>query len=173
MRLRKLLPADAPLMLEWMHDESVVAHLGTNFATKTLDDCKNFIEASQNDPENLHLAVVDDADVYMGTVSLKHVDHESKTAEFAITVRAAAMGHGYSRFGMAEILSMGVKELGLTAIYWCVSTENQRAVRFYDKCGYTRTEHVPQAILENYTSEQRSRFLWYVYPDAEQGKSRV
>lgn len=167
MRLRKLLPKDAPLMLEWMHDETVVAHLGANFAAKTLDDCKRFIAQSYEDRENLHMAVVDDGDEYMGTVSLKHTDFNEKTAEFAITVRASAMGRGYSGYGMKEILSIGTEELGLNAIYWCVSKENKRAVRFYDKCGYTRTENVPQSILECYAPEQQWLFLWYVFPKAK------
>ena len=36
-KLRRLKPEDAPLMLEWMHDPSVVEKLQTNFAGKTLN----------------------------------------------------------------------------------------------------------------------------------------
>ena len=36
MRLRKLQLKDAPLMLEWMHDESVVHDLHTDFASKSI-----------------------------------------------------------------------------------------------------------------------------------------
>ena len=161
MYLRKLQVKDAPLMLEWMHDESVVAKLAANFAAKTLDDCQNFIAASQGDTENLHLAIADDADTYMGTVSLKHIDRAAGTAEFAITVRACAMGKGFSRFGMESILKMGVTELGLPAIYWCVSPANTRAVRFYDKNGYARTDCVPAAILQAYPGDMP--LIWYVY----------
>lgn len=162
MILRKLTPADAPLMLEWMHDESVVSHLGTNFMEKTIDDCNRFIAWANETDTDLHLAVADDNDAYMGTVSLKHI-HDG-TAEFAITVRACAMGKGFSGFGMASILEKGIRELGLSAIYWCVSRHNARAVRFYDKNGYLRTEQVPQSILEAYTEEQREDFIWYIYP---------
>ena len=161
MKLRKLQEKDAPLMLEWMHDESVVAKLAANFAAKTLADCQNFIAASQGDTENLHLAIADDADTYMGTVSLKHIDRAAGTAEFAITVRACAMGKGFSRFGMERILKMGVAELGLPAIYWCVSPANARAVRFYDKNGYARTNSVPATILQAYPGDMP--LIWYVY----------
>ncbi len=161
MKLRKLQEKDAPLMLEWMHDESVVAKLAANFAAKTLADCQNFIAASQGDPENLHLAIADDADTYMGTVSLKHIDRAAGTAEFAITVRACAMGKGFSRFGMESILKMGVAELGLPAIYWCVSPANARAVRFYDKNSYARTSSVPATILQAYPGDMP--LIWYVY----------
>ena len=161
MKLRKLELKDAPLMLEWMHDESVVAKLAANFAAKTIDDCRNFIAASQNDGKDLHLAIVDEDDTYMGTVSLKHIDRTAGTAEFAITVRAAAMGKGFSHFGMDSILKMGIEELGLSAIYWCVSPKNQRAVRFYDKHGYTRITEVPAEILSAYPADME--LIWYVY----------
>ena len=161
MKLRSLIAADAPLMLEWMHDESVVSHLGTNFMEKTLADCQRFIAWANETDTDLHLAVTDDRDEYMGTVSLKHI--HAGTAEFAITVRACAMGKGYAGFGMAAILEKGKQELGLSAIYWCVSRKNARAVRFYDKNGYTRTESVPEHILNAYTPEQCADFIWYLY----------
>lgn len=161
MKLRKLCLADAPLMLEWMHDESVVQNLQANFAAKTLADCQAFIRNCEDFSENMHLAIADDKDEYMGTVSLKHI-HNGQ-AEFAITIRACAMGKGYSKFGMAAILEKGIRELGLSRIYWCVSQHNARAVRFYDKNGYTRTEAVPQTILSAYTPEQCADFIWYVY----------
>lgn len=162
MHLRKLTLADAPLMLEWMHDRSVVEYLGANFGEKTQTDCENFIGSSLTDEENLHLAIADEQDVYMGTVSLKHLDKTQGTAEFAITIRAAAMGKGYSRFGMQSILQMGIRDFGLHAIYWCVSPRNARAVRFYDKNGYIRTEQVPEGILSAYPAN--AELIWYVYP---------
>lgn len=161
MRLRRLDRADAPLMLEWMHDGSVVSHLGTNFMEKTIDDCLRFIDWANTTDTDLHLAVADEQDEYMGTVSLKHI-HDG-IAEFAITVRAAAMGRGFARFGMAAILEMGRKQLGLDAIYWCVSRSNARAVRFYDKNSYVRTETVPETVRAAYTPEQNADFIWYVY----------
>ena len=74
MRLRNLELKDAPLMLEWMHDESVVGKLKGNFIEKTLADAESFILASANKKENIHLAIVSDENEYMGTVSLKNVE---------------------------------------------------------------------------------------------------
>lgn len=163
MELRKLRNKDAKYMLEWMHDDSVVHFLSTNFAAKTIDDCKAFIEYSHDTKKDVNLAIVDEKDEYMGTVSLKHIDCEKGTAEFAITIRKCAMGHGYSAYGMAEILKRGIKEYGLRQIYWCVSKENERAVRFYDKNNYKRTTDIPESILTSYTKEQNQMFIWYIW----------
>lgn len=161
MKLRKLEIKDAPLMLEWMHDNDVVENLGANFLSKTFEDCVSFIKHSRDSESDLHLAVVDENDVYMGTVSLKGIDYESKTAEFAIAIRKKAMGKGFSSFAMKEIIRIGFEELNLNAIYWCVLKENKRAVRFYDKNGYSRTNIVNKEIYSRYREKQNRNFFWY------------
>ena len=156
MRLRKLLPKDAPLMLEWMHDPDVVQYMRRDFASKTIEDCLQFIQAANNSEEDLHCAIVNDEDEYMGTVSLKHI--EDGTAEFGITVRSCAMGKGYAQFGMHSIIEKGFSELGLHEIYWCVSPENGRALHFYDKQGFVRGCCPEQCV---YSPEEKQAYVWY------------
>lgn len=160
MKLRKLEEKDGERMLQWMHDPAVVEHLGTNFPEKTLADCLAFIAAAQSDAVGIHRAITDGQDTYMGTVSLKHPGEGM--AEFAITVCRDAMGKGYARYGMEQMLRYGL-ELGLERIYWCVSPQNARAVRFYDKSGYRRTEAVPPRLLAPYAID----LIWYVYTGEE------
>lgn len=159
MDLRKLQPKDAPLMLEWMHDSSVTGGLKADFASKTIDDCNAFITSAQDTSKDMHLAIVNDDDEYMGTVSLKHINNGTKSAEFAITVRTAAMGKGFSAFGMKKIIEKGLDELGLDCVYWCVSEKNPRAVRFYDKNGYKRYSAPAEAV--GYTDEEIKELAWY------------
>lgn len=166
MKLRKLELKDAPLMLEWMHDESVVKSLHTNFAAFTLANCENFIIAAQETTKELHLAITDNEDVYMGTVSLKHITKEN--AEFAIAVRRSAMGKGYAIAGMKEIIRIGLSEIGLKKIYWCVNETNVRAIKFYAKNKYQRVDinncNVMKEVrgLGGYTEDQIQKYIWYL-----------
>ena len=160
MRLRSLEPKDAPLMLEWMHDPDCVENLSADFASKTIEDCLGFIESSKDSSVHLNLAIADDSDEYMGTVSLKHIDRTLRTAEFAISIRRCAMGKGVSKFGMRRILEIGLTELALDSVVWCVSPDNKRAVRFYDKNGYQRV-NPSEVRTVGYTPEQVAKFLWY------------
>lgn len=150
MRLRDLELKDAPFMLEWMHDKNVIENLAGNFSKKTLDDCSNFIIAAENKECNIHLAIVNDEDEYMGTVSLKNINRSNNSAEFAIAVRALAMGRGYSWYGMEEIIKKAFEEYNLESVYWCVSKKNERAVRFYDKHNFHEAIDISQDILEQY-----------------------
>ena len=166
--LRRLELKDAPLMLEWMHDPSVVEHLHANFLSKTPEDCERFISGSWTDENNLHLAIADESDVYQGTVSLKDI-HDG-TAEFAITIRSSAMGKGVSRAAMAEIIRIGFEEKNLDSVFWCVSPDNKRAVRFYDKNGYRRVPH-ERLSIRGYDDALIRSMLWYLVTKDEQAFS--
>ena len=158
MRLRNLEVKDAPLMLEWMHDPAVIKYLNANFTDKTLDDAVSFINKSIS-AENVHLAVVSDADEYMGTVSLKHIDQENHSAEFAISMRSISMGRGYAWFGIQAIIEKGFEEYGLESIYWCVGRDNTRAVRFYDKHNFHEAVDVLPSVLARYKDGRD--YKWY------------
>ncbi len=175
MRLRELRHEDAPLMYEWMQDDFVVQNLATNFKDKTEDDCIAFINETISEYSNpigcrdLHMAIADDNDEYMGTVSLKHIDRINKRAEFAITVRRQAMGKGYSQYAMSEIIRRGFSEksLDLNDIYWCVDDKNDRAKRFYDKQNYKRVEPCDY-MLDNYKNiMDDTKLIWYLVKKEE------
>lgn len=159
MRLRNLKIKDAPLMLEWMHDEEIVGQLHSNFKEKTVNDCINFINHSLNDKESVHKAIVSENDEYLGTVSLKNIDRKNKTAEFAIVIRKKVMGKSYSWFGMREILKIGFEKEKLSRIYWCVSRENKRACKFYDKHNFREYNELDSSILESYKGTENLK--WY------------
>lgn len=157
MNLRRLKDKDAPLMLEWMHDETVTNGLQADFASKTIGDVRAFIENSNQDTSNLHVAIVSDEDEYMGTVSLKHIGDGN--AEFAIAIRTIAMGRGYAWFGLEEILKIAFEELDLESVYWCVSRNNTRAVKFYDKHNFHETIDIPVSIAKRYKGVENLK--WY------------
>lgn len=157
MYLRRLELTDAPLMLEWMHDKTVTCGMRADFASKSLRDAEAFIIRSWDENNNLNMAIASDEDVYMGTVSLKNI--ESGSAEFAIIVRSEAMKKGYSWFGMRSIIEKAFDELGLESVYWCVSKENARALRFYDKHCFHEIVDIPQNVLERYKGVDNLK--WY------------
>ena len=159
MKLRKLEMRDAQGMYEWMHDEDVCEHMRADFSKKTMKDCEAFVIASQNSSQNLHLGIVDECDEYMGTVSLKNIHYEEGYAEFGIVLRKCAMGKGYSRYGMEEIIRIGKEDLKLKRIIWCVSKSNLRANRLYQKMQYRETEDIPQPLEEEY--QDLDDLNWY------------
>ena len=158
MKIRKLEDKDAVRMLEWMHDPAIVGKLRTDFGSKTIEDCRSFIKNS-TDKHNVHYAITDDDDLYMGTVSLKNIFGDR--AEFGIALHGDAIGKGYSLPAMEYVLDNGFKDYGLDYVFWCVAPDNLRALRFYDKNGFKRTDAHDLAITDDYTQEMKDSYIWY------------
>ena len=85
---------------------------------------------------SLHFAIVNENDEYLGTVSLKNIDMENKTAEYAITTRKIAQGRGISVAATEKVLKKAFNEIGLHRVYLSVFSTNESAIKFYEKIGF-------------------------------------
>ncbi len=153
--LRELQEKDAPLMLEWMHDPEIQKSFKKNMMDTTIDDAINFIKKSNIPSKNsvcsgvsLHYAIANkDDDEYYGTVSLKDLDIENGTAEYAIAMRKKAQGKGNAYQATKLILNKAFADLGLNRVFLNVFSNNTAAIKLYEKCGFT------------YEGEFRNHFL--------------
>lgn len=139
MILRQLCLKDTDGMLEWMKNPHNQKGLQRDFSKMTENDVINFIKKSWELFENgsaRHYAITDDEDTYLGTISLKDIDLESKKAEYAISLREMAKGTGVSVLATKRLLEIAFKELNLNRVYLYVLTDNERAIRLYQKCGF-------------------------------------
>ena len=136
--LRPLEAKDAPRMVEMMQDALTTKYLQIGGPDYTAETALRFIASTADESSSIHRAVVDQDDVYQGTVSLKNLDMDKKEAEYAISMHPDAQGKGAAKAASAGILELA-KELGLTRVYLNVLAENERANRFYQKFGFCYT----------------------------------
>lgn len=135
--MRRLKPEDRAGMAEWMKEEEITQYFNEVFSNYTEEMIDTFIRCSFDDA-NQHHAIVNQWDEYMGTVSLKKIDLRNKHAEYAIVMRKSALHTGAARAGTMELMYYGFHVLGLEKIYLNVLKINQRAIRFYERIGFTR-----------------------------------
>ena len=141
-RLRNLQKKDAEFMLEWMHDKELQKCFRKKMADVTPEEAMAFCTAGNTEEQirdgaNLHYAIVNEQDEYLGTISLKNIDLVNKNAEYAISTRRCAHGTGAAAEATGLLLEKGFNRLGLHRIYLNVLKDNTRAIRFYEKCGFT------------------------------------
>lgn len=135
--LRPLKEKDAPLMLEWLHDPDIVRNFRFDANSLTMDSVCTFIKESQEMKTDANFAIAhDETDEYFGTVSLKHIDRNIKSAEYAISLRKKAQGRGYGQMATVKILEHAFYGVGLERVYLNVLSDNENAVRFYEEFGF-------------------------------------
>lgn len=136
MKLRKLEQKDEAGILSWMRDPSVNQFFRFLESAVTPEKVQKFIEDASETDKNLHLAIVDDSDEYLGTISLKNIDGDARNAEYAISTCTRAHGTGAAAEATREILRIAFEELHLHRVYLNVLEDNGRANHFYRKCGF-------------------------------------
>ena len=159
-QLRPLKSKDAPFMLEWMTDPEITRFFRFDASKISLESCLDYISRAQADPDTVHFAIVDEADEYLGTISLKDVDREKQQAEYAISTRKKAHGSGAALEATQLILQYAFEELGLKRVYLNVLAENGRANAFYRKAGFRFVREEPEALE---LRGVRKALNWYEY----------
>ena len=142
--LRELQEKDAPFMLEWMHDADIQKCFKRNMADAAIEDTIAFIRKAYYPNGNsivsgasVHYAIADAvSDEYYGTVSLKDIDIENGTAEYAIVMRKKAQGKGYAYQATKLILRIAFEEMKLHRVFLNVFSNNFAAIHLYEKCGF-------------------------------------
>lgn len=139
MRLRRLEEKDAAGMLEWMQDPEIQKGFRFNAGEKDMESVICFIQNADIqliDGKDMHYAIVDENDEYLGTISLKGIDLADKRAEYAISLRRKAQGRGIAAEATREILRLAFDEYGLERVYLNVLSDNESAICLYERVGF-------------------------------------
>ncbi|MEH7252413.1 GNAT family N-acetyltransferase [Neobacillus niacini] len=156
--LRNLELKDAIGMLEWMKDPELMKNFRFDASDMTLDQAEEFITQTNTDEKNKHYAIVSEEDEYLGTISLKNIDIESKNAEYAIACRHKAIGTGAAKEGTRLLLKIAFNQLSLEKVYLNVLSENKRAIRFYEKVGFIKEGEFKKHV---YSHGRLQDLSWY------------
>lgn len=135
--LRPLELRDGIRMLEWMHCRDITRFLRLDGDNATEETVAEFIKSAADESVNLHRAIADETDTYLGTISLKNIV-PNESAEYAIVLHPEALGSGAAREATQKILDVAFRQLGLKSVYLNVISSNIRAVRFYEKMNFKR-----------------------------------
>lgn len=149
MHLRDLRVDDTEGMLEWMKDPNINRYFQFDPEKVTPESVRDFILNAQSSPDHCHKAIADDQDIYMGTVSLKHINRRDKNAEYAVSLRACAAGKGAGSFATRAILHIAFNELELHKVYLNVLMDNSRAISLYEKTGFRKEGHFRDHLYLN------------------------
>jgi diamine N-acetyltransferase len=157
MVLRKLSDKDYIHMKEWMDNEEITSNFRTDFKIIKATEILNFIKNSCTD-KNINLAIVDDTDEYMGTISLKNINSIDKNGEYAIVLREKAIGTGLAKRATEEVLKIAFLKLDLEKVYLNVYSKNVRAINFYKKIGFKFEGEFKKHV---YVNHEFNDLMWF------------
>ena len=135
-QLRPITAADFTRIVTWSNDVEVCRYIDGDFPA-TLDDCQIWLQRADSDRHNQRFAItILENSELIGDIELDHITWRSGDAE--LRIRIGERNHwdkGYGTDAVRALLSHAFVHMNLSRIYLRVFSENQRAIRCYEKSG--------------------------------------
>lgn len=139
--LREFMQSDLDEMCKWKSDPESTRYLSDTFTVpQTWDQSANFLDSilSGKNP-GVHLVIANlMTGEYLGQCDLMNITSYSHKAEMAIVLGPEHRGKGYASEAIDLLLELAFDHMNLNRIYLRVFTENQPAIKCYDRCGFVR-----------------------------------
>ena len=135
--LRAITREDLSRYVTWLNDPEVSRHLG-HLAPFNLDDEIDWYEAQRKNDSTLHLAIETENNEHIGSVSLMNINYRTQSSELGIVIGVKALwDKGYGGEAIEVLLRYGFENLNLNRIALLVDTDHPRAIKCYQRCGFS------------------------------------
>ena len=149
--LRRMTVDDTANILKWRNSPFVTSHFIYRLPLTKEGHLKWIREkVDKGSTEQFIIELKDKTGI--GSVYLQHIDNDRKSAEFGIFIGdESRSGKGYGDEALKLILSYAKAELGLHMIELKVLSDNEGALKLYEKNGFEKTDDlvmpsVPEGI---------------------------
>lgn len=136
-KLRPIVAADVESLIRWSRDPRVNQYLEGDYPNDP-ETADAWFRQLMSNRHNKRWAILTHDDRLIGDIELDHITWRSREAELRICIgEPAYWNKGYGTDAVSTLLHHAFMELTLERIYLRVFTENRRAIRCYEKAGFT------------------------------------
>jgi RimJ/RimL family protein N-acetyltransferase len=140
-KLRPINESDISFIHSLRNNKDIVDNLGTNFRFISEAVDRRWIQDQPSN--NLRLVIEKEipysSPISLGLIYLLHIDHLNQHAEFAIQIALNHQGKGVAAKASSMLINHAFNDLNLNKLYLSVLPYNTRAIRLYEKLGFTQT----------------------------------
>lgn len=139
--LREVVPSDAiQTYCRWMNDTKVNQYLECRFEKWTIKKLQDYIKQTQNNPDNLLLAIVlKDKNKHIGNIKVGPINRVHKFAKVGIIIGEESFwGEGFATEAVKLAVDYAFNTLDLHKLTAGVYANNIASVRVFEKSGFVK-----------------------------------
>ena len=148
-RLRHVECEDLPFFVRWLNDPEVILGLAMHTPLSQAEEDRWFEDTLKRDVDERPLVIevqVEDIWKMIGNCGFFNIDWRNRSAELGIFIGDKTLWNkGFGTEVMQLLLRHGFTTLNLHRIYLRVFENNFRAIRTYEKAGFTHEGRMRQA----------------------------
>ncbi len=139
-RIRAIEKTDIDEIMKWVNDPEVIGNLLMRYPVSQYQEEKWIETALGGDNQrNKVFAFETKEGVYLGGIGLHSIDWENSNAEVGIVIgKKEYWNKGYGTDAMMTMLDFAFNQMNLHRVYLRVFEFNQRGIKSYEKCGFTK-----------------------------------
>ncbi len=142
-KLRELDESDLAKLKEWDKDEefrSFVGRKGLRGKAAAHMSLKEWYAAAKRDGRRFAMGIVKaDDNELIGDIELEDISWRRRSGELTVAIGPREYwSQGYGREAVELCLGYAFDSLGLDEVYLRVYTDNRRAIRCYENCGFEK-----------------------------------
>ena len=154
-RLRAFEKEDIPRFVAWINDPEVRWGISQYLPFSTVDE-EHWFDRMQELPLYEHPLVIEvhpegeaEAWIPIGDIGFHKVDWRNRSSEFGIVIGEKSFwNQGFGTEAVRLLVSHGFQSLNLNRIFLRVFENNQRAIRAYEKAGFSLEGRMRQAEFQ-------------------------
>lgn len=150
--LRPLAADDLERTWRWHNDPALYDTLGGTFRHVSRETEAEWLKqkmAPSSHEVNLAICLSDSGE-HIGNAYLRDIDWVHRRAELHLFIGDDTMrGKGYGQFATRELVRHAFHDLNLRRLYLHVLADNARAIRTYEKCGFTAEGRLQQHAFKH------------------------
>ncbi|ANY72090.1 GNAT family N-acetyltransferase [Paenibacillus ihbetae] len=147
---RKMTMEDAEQYHAWRNDLEVMQSTSPFLDTYTMEETRDFMQhvILGSASSKSYLLLLKESGKPIGIMSLIHIDLKNRNAECILDIGDKdCWGQGYGAEAMRLLLDYAFLEMNLHRLGLRVFSFNQRAIRLYEKVGFTREGSARQSLF--------------------------
>lgn len=151
-RLRPPERADLPLFVQWLSNPEMREYVTIRYISQALEEQwfeKMLPDTASAAPARLHFVIETLEETQpIGVIGLENINWRDRETEMGIIVGEPDFwGRGYGSDALHTVLEVGFRWYNLHRIFLRVVTDNTRAIRSYEKCGFVHEGRQREAVF--------------------------
>lgn len=136
--LRALEKEDIQKTIKWINDPEVTKYLSIVFPISLAEEEKWFEYYLKRKDDRIFAIETKDG-THIGNIGLHKIDWLNRKVMLGILIgEKEYWNKGYGTDAVKTAVKFAFEEMNIHKVYLCVMDFNERAVKIYEKCGFTR-----------------------------------
>lgn len=131
----------------WQNDPNVIYLAGLRPYPKSFFEIENWYNDLLSNPTVKSFAIKTKEGEYIGNIELSEIDFRIRKAELGIFIgEGDFLNKGYGRDAVNVLLKFAFKQMNLNRVSVKIVEYNQKAVEFFQECGFQKEGILKQAF---------------------------